>query len=279
MLASAAMIRRTAAVLPFVALLATAVPATAAPAPTVVNVSHRATSQSEAAVAASPLDPNDVVIASNVQHGYGIFVAVSHDGGATWSRRRDRRRRRVRSGVLRPDDRVGPVRERVPVVDRVRQADVPDGAADPAEHRRRRLLDAPCAHQATCRGRAHPSRRRARRAGVRRRSARRRGGSGSGVPRPADDHDRRSVVVGDLEQRRTDAGGRRPRRWPRRGRAVQEGARRSRRAQLHLRRRGGRPRRSRGAGLPEGSGPVRPRPVDLPVHGRRRRGPARPVPR
>ena len=85
MLASAAMFRRTAALLPLVALLATAVPATAAPAPTVVNVSHRATSQSEAAVAASPLDPNDVVIASNVQHGYGIFVSVSHDGGATWS--------------------------------------------------------------------------------------------------------------------------------------------------------------------------------------------------
>jgi hypothetical protein len=79
------MIRRTAALLPLVALLATAVPATAASVPTVVNVSHRVSSQSEAAVAASPLDPNDVVIASNVQHEYGIFVAVSHDGGATWS--------------------------------------------------------------------------------------------------------------------------------------------------------------------------------------------------
>jgi hypothetical protein len=53
---------------------------------TVVNVSHRTTNQSEAAVAASPLDPNDVVIASNVQHGYGLFVAVSHDAGGTWSR-------------------------------------------------------------------------------------------------------------------------------------------------------------------------------------------------
>jgi len=52
----------------------------------VVNVSQRMTNQSEAAVAASPLDPNDVAIASNVQHGYGIFVAVSHDAGATWSR-------------------------------------------------------------------------------------------------------------------------------------------------------------------------------------------------
>jgi hypothetical protein len=80
------MLRRSLVVLPLVAVVATAVPALGVP-PTVVNVSHRVTSQSEAAVAASPLDPNDVVIASNVQHGYGIFVAVSHDGGATWSRR------------------------------------------------------------------------------------------------------------------------------------------------------------------------------------------------
>jgi hypothetical protein len=84
-LASAAMIRWPAALVLVIALASAAIPATAA-APTVVNVSHRATSQSEAAVAASPLDANDVVIASNVQHGYGIFVAVSHDGGATWSR-------------------------------------------------------------------------------------------------------------------------------------------------------------------------------------------------
>ena len=39
------------------------------PRSTVVNVSRRTTSQSEAAVAASPLDPDDVVIASNVQRG------------------------------------------------------------------------------------------------------------------------------------------------------------------------------------------------------------------
>ena len=65
-------------------VVAAAVPAHAAA--TVVNVSRRLTSQSEAAVAASPLDPNDVVIASNIEHGYGIFVAVSHDAGATWSR-------------------------------------------------------------------------------------------------------------------------------------------------------------------------------------------------
>lgn len=51
-----------------------------------VNVSQRMTSQSEAAVAVSPLNANDVVIASNVQHGHGIFVGVSHDGGAAWAR-------------------------------------------------------------------------------------------------------------------------------------------------------------------------------------------------
>jgi hypothetical protein len=66
------------------AVAATAVPADAAVA--VVNVSRRSTSQSEAAVAVSPLDANDVVIASNRESGYGIFVAVSHDAGATWTR-------------------------------------------------------------------------------------------------------------------------------------------------------------------------------------------------
>ena len=49
-------------------------------------MSRRTTSQSEAAVAASPLDPDDVVISSNVQRGYGISLGVSHDGGLTWSR-------------------------------------------------------------------------------------------------------------------------------------------------------------------------------------------------
>lgn len=81
------MFRRLAVALPVVGLVAATMPTSAvAAAPTVVNVSRRATNQSEAAVAASPLDPNDVVIASNIEHGYGIFVAVSHDGGATWTR-------------------------------------------------------------------------------------------------------------------------------------------------------------------------------------------------
>lgn len=79
------MLRRLAVTLPALAIVMALAPAARAAA-TVVNVSHRATSQSEAAVAVSPWDSSDVVIASNIQHGYGIFVAVSHDGGATWSR-------------------------------------------------------------------------------------------------------------------------------------------------------------------------------------------------
>jgi hypothetical protein len=79
------MLRRLATALAVLALVAAATPAAAA-AGTPVNVSRRTTNQSEAAVAASPLDPNDIVIASNVEHGYGIFLAVSHDGGVTWSR-------------------------------------------------------------------------------------------------------------------------------------------------------------------------------------------------
>lgn len=79
------MLHRLAAGLPLIALLASTTPAGGA-APTVVNVSRRTTNQSEAAVAASPLDPDDVAVASNVEHGYGISLAVSHDAGSTWSR-------------------------------------------------------------------------------------------------------------------------------------------------------------------------------------------------
>jgi hypothetical protein len=78
-------IRRLGAAVAGLVLAVTVTPAAQA-AVTIVNVSHRTTSQSEAAVAVSPLDANDVVIASNVEHGYGIFVAVSHDGGSTWAR-------------------------------------------------------------------------------------------------------------------------------------------------------------------------------------------------
>ncbi|MFI5055342.1 MAG: sialidase family protein [Actinomycetota bacterium] len=79
------MSRRLLAVVPALLLLLATAPMAHA-ASTVVNVSRRTTSQSEAAVAASPLDPDDVVISSNVQRGYGISLGVSHDGGLTWSR-------------------------------------------------------------------------------------------------------------------------------------------------------------------------------------------------
>jgi hypothetical protein len=61
--------------------------ATAAAPPIVRNVSRRPANQAEAAVAVNPADPFDVVVASNIEFGYGIFVGVSHDGGQTWSRR------------------------------------------------------------------------------------------------------------------------------------------------------------------------------------------------
>jgi hypothetical protein len=79
------MSRRLLAAVPALLLVLATAP-TAHAASTVSNVSRRTTSQSEAAVAASPLDPDDVVIASNVQRGYGISLGVSHDGGLTWSR-------------------------------------------------------------------------------------------------------------------------------------------------------------------------------------------------
>jgi len=79
------MLRRFLAAVPALLLILAAAPSVRA-ATTVVNVSKRSTSQSEAAVAASPLDANDVVIASNVQRGYGISLGVSHDGGLTWKR-------------------------------------------------------------------------------------------------------------------------------------------------------------------------------------------------
>ncbi|MGE5227483.1 MAG: sialidase family protein [Planctomycetaceae bacterium] len=74
---------------PFVAvvvLLSGAAPALGVPAPTVVNVSKRPTNQAEEAVAVDPTNPQNVVIASNVEFGYGIFVGASHDGGATFAR-------------------------------------------------------------------------------------------------------------------------------------------------------------------------------------------------
>jgi hypothetical protein len=76
--------RRTLAVVAAVSLLAL-MPAASA-ASSVVNVSKRLGNQAEAAVAVDPRNPEDVVVASNLDRGTGIFVARSHDGGQTWRR-------------------------------------------------------------------------------------------------------------------------------------------------------------------------------------------------
>jgi hypothetical protein len=67
-----------------IALVWSAVPAGAAA--TVVDVSRRPTNQAEAAVAVDPLDAANVAIVSNRESGYGVLVAVSHDGGTSWGR-------------------------------------------------------------------------------------------------------------------------------------------------------------------------------------------------
>ncbi len=68
------------------AVLLSALPSARADVSVVVNVSKRKTNQAEEAVAVDPTNPQNVVVASNVEFGYGIFVGVSHDGGATWAR-------------------------------------------------------------------------------------------------------------------------------------------------------------------------------------------------
>jgi hypothetical protein len=60
--------------------------AVAVPAPVVRDVSRRPSNEAEAAVAVNPGDPLDVIVASNTEFGYGVFVGVSHDGGQSWSR-------------------------------------------------------------------------------------------------------------------------------------------------------------------------------------------------
>jgi hypothetical protein len=56
-------------------------------APTNVNVSQLHGNESEPAIAVNPLDPNNVVVVSNVDSlPAGMFEGVSFDGGKTWSR-------------------------------------------------------------------------------------------------------------------------------------------------------------------------------------------------
>jgi hypothetical protein len=52
-----------------------------------VNVSRLKNNQSEAAVGVDPTDPQNVVIASNLEHNYGLMLGVSHDGGQTFKER------------------------------------------------------------------------------------------------------------------------------------------------------------------------------------------------
>ena len=54
--------------------------------PANINVSQRATNESEEAVAVNPTDPNNVVIVTNVVYpDAGMLEGVSFDGGATWT--------------------------------------------------------------------------------------------------------------------------------------------------------------------------------------------------
>jgi hypothetical protein len=56
--------------------------------PANVDVSQRATSESEDTVAVNPTNPKNVVIVSNVEgRDPGLFAAVSFDGGTTWATR------------------------------------------------------------------------------------------------------------------------------------------------------------------------------------------------
>jgi hypothetical protein len=60
----------------------------AAVAPANVDVSQRATNESEETVAVNPTNPNNIVIVSNVVvPAAGMFAAVSFDGGTSWATR------------------------------------------------------------------------------------------------------------------------------------------------------------------------------------------------
>ncbi len=67
-------------------LVVTAVPARAG-VPGNVNVSQMKNNQTEAAIAVDPTNPQNVVVASNLEHNYGLMLGVSHDGGTSFVRR------------------------------------------------------------------------------------------------------------------------------------------------------------------------------------------------
>jgi hypothetical protein len=76
----------------FAATPAGAQPAPTAAAATNINVSQRHLNESEEAIAVNPTNPNNIVIFTNFGHTEsgipaGMFLAVSFDGGLTWTRR------------------------------------------------------------------------------------------------------------------------------------------------------------------------------------------------
>ncbi len=61
------------------------------PVPPNINVSQRHLNESEEAIAVNPTNPNNIVVLTNIGHleaglSAGMFLAVSFDGGATWTR-------------------------------------------------------------------------------------------------------------------------------------------------------------------------------------------------
>src|SRR4029077_18131781 len=53
-----------------------------------VDVSQRAGNESEEAIAVNPTNPNNIVIFTNIAEGVnGMFLAVSFNGGQSWTRR------------------------------------------------------------------------------------------------------------------------------------------------------------------------------------------------
>src|SRR4029078_5449786 len=66
--------------------------AQAATTPQSVDVSQRHLNESEEAIAVNPTNPNNIVVFTNVGHqeaglSAGMFLAVSFDGGSTWTTR------------------------------------------------------------------------------------------------------------------------------------------------------------------------------------------------
>lgn len=58
------------------------------PIPKNIDVSQRAGNESEEAIAVNPTNPDNIVIFTNIQEGAnGMFLAVSFDGGNTWTNR------------------------------------------------------------------------------------------------------------------------------------------------------------------------------------------------